>query len=131
MAAEVTVKRRVEWMDTDAAGIWHHSTVIRWAEDAEAELHRRLGIVQRTFGATPRVNIEFNYGVPLRFDDEVDVNLKVGAMGETSITYEVSVNRDGDTLASGRMVAVLIDRTSGAKKPWPEDMRRALMSPGA
>lgn len=131
MAAEVTVKRRVEWMDTDAAGIWHHSTVIRWAEDAEAELHRRLGIVHRTFGATPRVNIEFNYGVPLRFDDEVDVNLKVGAMGETSITYEVSVNRDGDTLASGRMVAVLIDRTSGAKKPWPEDMRRALMSPGA
>ena len=57
MNPTITIKRRVEWMDTDAAGIWYHSTVIRWAEDAEAELHRQLGIVQRTFGATPRVNI--------------------------------------------------------------------------
>lgn len=124
----VTIRRRVQWMDTDAAGIWHHSTAIRWAEEAEAKLHRSLGIVHRTFGATPRVSIEFNYGVPLRFDDEVDVTLTVGALGETSITYEVSVDRDGETLASGRMVAVLIDRTSGAKKPWPSDMR-ALLSP--
>ncbi len=128
MAAEVTIRRRLEWMDTDAAGIWHHSTVIRWAEDAEAELHRQLGIVSRTFGATPRVNIDFNFGAPLRFDDEVDVTLSVASMGETSITYQVSVDRDGETLAAGKMVAVLIDATSGSKKPWPDDMRR-LLSP--
>ena len=126
MSASVTIRRRLEWMDTDAAGIWHHSTVIRWAEDAEAELHRNLGIVDRTFGATPRVNIEFNFGVPLRFDDEVDVTLAVEAIGETSVTYTVSVDRDGDTLATGKMVAVLIDPVSGAKKPWPEDLRRLL-----
>jgi len=128
VAAEVTIRRRLEWMDTDAAGIWHHSTVIRWAEDAEAELHRQLGIVSRTFGATPRVNIDFNFGAPLRFDDEVDVTLSVASMGETSITYQVSVDRDGETLAAGKMVAVLIDATSGSKKPWPDDMRR-LLSP--
>ena len=126
MAAEVTIRRRLEWMDTDAAGIWHHSTVIRWAEDAETELHRQLGIVSRTFGATPRVNIDFNFGAPLRFDDEVDVTLVVASMGETSITYRVSVDRDGETLAAGKMVAVLIDASSGAKKPWPDDMRRLL-----
>jgi len=126
MSSEVTIKRRLEWMDTDAAGIWHHSTVIRWAEDAEAELHRQLGIVSRTFGATPRVNIDFNFGAPVRFDDEVDVTLSVVSLGETSVTYQVSVERDGETLAAGKMVAVLIDATSGAKKPWPEDMRRLL-----
>ena len=128
MPTGVTIKRRLEWIDTDAAGIWHHSTVIRWAEDAEAELHRTLGIVSRTFGATPRVNIDFDFGVPLRFDDEVDVTLTVAAMGETSLTYQVSVDRDGETLAAGKMVAVLIDPTSGAKKPWPDDMRQ-LLSP--
>ena len=126
MAAEVTIKRRVEWMDTDAAGIWHHSTIIRMTEVAEAALHRNLGIVSRTFGATPRVNIEFNFGTPLRFDDEVEVTLRVAAMGETSITYQVSIDHDGETVATGRMVAVLIDRGSGAKKPWPDDMRRLL-----
>ena len=118
-------------MDTDAAGIWHHSTVIRWAEDAEAELHRNLGIVNRTFGATPRVNIEFNFGAPLRFDDEVDVTLSVSDVGETSITYDVLVDRDSSTLATGRMVAVLIDPSTGTKKSWPDDMRRAFNSPGA
>ena len=128
MSSEVTIKRRLEWMDTDAAGIWHHSTVIRWAEDAEAELHRQLGIVSRTFGATPRVNIDFNFGAPVRFDDEVDVTLSVISLGETSVTYQVSVERAGDTLAAGKMVAVLIDATSGAKKPWPDDMRRLLSS---
>ena len=128
MPTGVTIKRRLEWIDTDAAGIWHHSTVIRWAEDAEAELHRTLGIVSRTFGATPRVNIDFDFGVPLRFDDEVDVTLTVAAMGETSLTYQVSVDRDGETLAAGKMVAVLIDPTSGANKPWPDDMRQ-LLSP--
>lgn len=128
MAAEVTIRRRLEWMDTDAAGIWHHSTVIRWAENAEGELHRQLGIINRTFGATPRVNVDFSFGAPLRFDDEVDVTLSVAALGETSITYQVSVDRNGETLATGNMVAVFIDATSGAKKPWPEDMRR-LLSP--
>ena len=126
MAAEVTIKRRVEWMDTDAAGIWHHSTIIRMAEAAEVALHTNLGIVSRTFGATPRVNIEFNFGTPLRFDDEVEVTLRVAEMGETSITYQVSIDHNGETVASGRMVAVLIDRGSGAKKPWPDDMRRLL-----
>lgn len=126
MNPTITIKRRVEWMDTDAAGIWHHSTVIRWAEDAEAELHRQLGIVQRTFGATPRVNIEFNYGVPLRFDDQVDVVISVVALGNTSITYQIDVDRDGESIAKGKMVAVFTDMESGAKKVWPQDIRQVL-----
>ena len=128
MGAHVTIRRRVEWMDTDAAGIWHHSAVIRWAEDAEAQLHRNLGIVDRTFGSTPRVNVEYNFGTPLRFGDEVDVSLFVESIGETSITYGVKVERNGETLATGRTVTVFIDSSTGAKKPWPEDMR-ALLSP--
>ena len=128
MNPTITIRRRVEWMDTDAAGIWHHSTVIRWAEDAEAELHRQLGIVQRTFGATPRVNIEFNYGVPLRFDDEVDVVISVVALGNTSITYQIDVDRDGESIAKGKIVAVFTDMESGAKKVWPQDIRQ-LLSP--
>ena len=36
--AAVLVQRRVEWPDTDAAGHYHHSTVVRWVEAAEAVL---------------------------------------------------------------------------------------------
>jgi len=126
MTASISLQRRVQWMDTDAAGIWHHSVVIRWAEEAEAELHRELGIIDETFGATPRVRTEFEFGVPLEFDEMVDITLKVTDLGNTSVTYLVDVVSGARQIATGRMVAVLIDRASGDKRPWPDHIRAAL-----
>ena len=126
MANTITIQRRVQWMDTDAAGIWHHSVVIRWLEEAEAELHRRLGVSDRTFGATPRVRTEFSFPSSVQFDDLVDVTLTVSALGETSITYDLDVRRGTTDVASGRVVAVLIDKETGEKRPWPDDLRRSL-----
>jgi acyl-CoA thioesterase FadM len=40
----VRLRRRTEWIDTDAAGIYHWTTVFRFAEAAEAALHTALGI---------------------------------------------------------------------------------------
>ena len=126
MMASISISRRVQWMDTDAAGIWHHSVVIRWAEEAEAELHRRLGIIDETFGATPRVRTEFEFGVPLRFDEVVDITLTVGELGTTSITYDIDVSTASGQVANGRMVAVLIDRGTGEKRSWPDELRQVL-----
>jgi acyl-CoA thioester hydrolase len=113
-------------MDTDAAGIWHHATVIRWTEEAEAELHRRLGIVKETFGSTPRVHLEFDFRFPLYFDDEVEITLTVATVGETSLKYEATVDRDGERAASGQLVIALIDRATGKTRPWPPHLRRLL-----
>lgn len=124
--ATITIQRRVQWMDTDAAGIWHHSVVLRWAEEAEAELHRRLGIIDITFGATPRVKTEFEFPSSVRFDDAVDVALTVSHVGTTSMTYEIEVTNESRPVANGRMVVVLIDRGSGDKRPWPDTVRAAL-----
>jgi acyl-CoA thioester hydrolase len=126
MTASISLRRRVQWMDTDAAGIWHHSVIIRWAEEAEAELHRRLGIIDETFGATPRVRTEFEFGVPVSFDDIVDISLTVTDLGQTSITYLIEVTSDSMQIATGRMVAVLIDRESGEKRRWPDEIRQVL-----
>lgn len=113
-------------MDTDAAGIWHHSVVIRWAEEAEAELHRNLGISDETFGATPRVRTEFDFLSFVRFDDIVDITLGVSDVGRTSVTYDIKVSSASTLVASGRMVAVLIDWANGGPKTWPDTLRRAL-----
>lgn len=121
-----TIERRVQWMDTDAAGIWHHSTLVRWAEEAEAELHRQVGIIEETFGATPRVHVEFDYFLPLRFDELVRLTLSVAELGRTSVTYELDLVRGSERVASGRMIAVFIDRETGANRPWPELIRSAL-----
>lgn len=126
MPPRVSIRRRVQWMDTDAAGIWHHSAVIRWLEEAEAELHRQLGIIDQTFGATPRVSTEFRFFEPVRFDDEVEITLAVTSLGTTSITYHVEVTAGTRTISSGRLVAVFIDRVTGEKMAWPDTVRRAL-----
>jgi acyl-CoA thioester hydrolase len=130
MGPSVTIQRRVAWIDTDAAGIWHHSVIIRWLEEAEAELHRGLGIIGETFGATPRVRTEFEFSVPVKFDDVVDITLTVLSLGTTSITYELEVTAGATPVSSGQLTAVLIDRASGEKRPWPDHLRQALQPDG-
>lgn len=126
MEPSITIQRRVQWMDTDAAGIWHHSVVLRWAEEAEAELHRDLGIVDVTFGATPRARTEFEFPSSVRFDDVVDITLAVSHVGTTSMTYDIDVRTGSTPVAAGHMVVVFIDRATGVKKPWPKPVRAAL-----
>lgn len=124
----ISIQRRLQWLDTDAAGVWHHSVAIRWAEEAEAELHRRLGIVDETFGATPRVRVAFDFTGSLVFDDLVDITLTVTKLGETSITYLIEILHGEEPIASGTMIAVFIDRQSGLKEKWPDHIRRLLGS---
>ena len=126
MTASTSLQRRVQWIDTDAAGIWHHSNAVRWAEEAETELHRQLGIIDQTFGATPRVAVEFEFRSPLRFDDAVDVTITVARVGESSVTYDIEIRKDDEVAVTGRVVTVFTDRETGAKKPWPNEIRRAF-----
>jgi YbgC/YbaW family acyl-CoA thioester hydrolase len=123
---EITIVRRLEWQDTDAAGIYHYTTAFRFAEAAEAALHTRLGIEGITFGATPRVSVSFEFARPIEFNDEVQIHLVVAALGRTSVTYEVELTHAGQRVASGRVVGVFIDRATQRPEPWPETVRAAL-----
>src|SRR4051812_44576508 len=108
--ARVVLRRRIEWMDTDAAGIYHWTTVFRLAEAAEAALHTALGIADFTFGATPRVSVAARFSRPLRFNDPVDVELAVMAIGRTSVEYRLTITAEAGTAAEGTVKACLIDR---------------------
>lgn len=128
LGAEVTIERGVEWLDTDAAGHYHHSTVVRWAEAAEGELHDRLGIVQ-LYGQVPRVRYEVDYLARLWFRDRVTITLRVAEVGRASVRYEFEVRRGAELAAKGAMVAVHIDPEAGRSAPWPGEAR-ALLSGG-
>lgn len=128
--ARITVRRRIEWIDTDAAGIYHWTAVCRLAEAAEADLHRALGVVELTFGQTPRVAVSFEFERPLRFDDPVEVELAVERVGRTSIAYAVAVVGPEGPAASGRLVTCLVDRAGGEPAELPERLRRALTEAG-
>jgi YbgC/YbaW family acyl-CoA thioester hydrolase len=125
VGAAITLQRRLEWCDTDAAARWHHSTIWRFAEAAETELHRRLGIIDRTFGFTPRRRVEAEFHMPLWFDDVVTVELRVTAVGRTSATHEVILSVAERHAATATMVVVFTD-ADGRPQPWPDDLVRAL-----
>lgn len=126
MGATVTLERTLDWIDTDAAGYWHHSTLWRFVEAAEAQLHRDLGIVGITFGFTPRRHLEAEFFAPLRFDRPATITLGVAAVGRTSATYEAHL-ASGDLLIATARVVVVFITAEGAKRAWPDEVRRALL----
>lgn len=129
--ASIRIRRRIEWIDTDAAGIYHWTTVCRLAEAAEAELHRALGISELTFGVSPRVAVRFEFKRRLRFDDPVEVELRVVQVGRSSVSYEVEIVGPEGTAASGRIDSCLVDGEEGKAISLPAGVRKALTSAGA
>lgn len=122
----VVVERRVEWPDTDAAGHYHHSTVVRWVEAAEAVLLRRLGLAH-LFGSTPRVHFEADYRARLWFGEAVRIELGVAKVGSSSLTYVFTVHgEEGVEAASGRMVIAHSAARATGTTPWPADVREVL-----
>jgi acyl-CoA thioesterase FadM len=120
--ARITIRRRVEWVDTDAAGIYHWMTAFRLAEAAEAALHTALGIVDATFGVTPRLHVSCDFHKPLRFNDLVDVHLEVSRVGRTSLTQRLRIEHHHQVAAEGEITMCLIKR-DGRASPWPHQLR--------
>jgi acyl-CoA thioesterase FadM len=129
--ARIVLRRRIEWMDTDAAGIYHWTTAFRLAEAAEAAMHTALGIADRTFGVTPRVSVSAEFQRPLVFNDPVEVELAVESVGRSSVRYSLSITGPDGPAVSGHVTACLIDRESRRAVGWPDDIRAALENGGA
>lgn len=126
----IVVERRVEWTDTDAAGHYHHSTVVRWVEAAEAVLLHRLGL-SHLFGSTPRVHFEADYRARLWFGDAVRTELKVTKVGSASLHYAFTVRGEqGVEAAGGRMVIAHSASHASGSTPWPADVRELLGTAG-
>jgi len=128
--ARITIRRLVEYPDTDASGHYQHAVVLRWVEAAEAVLHSRLGVAGRTFGSSPRLHFEVDYQEPLWFLDEVEVDLVAARVGRTSVRWEFTIRRGETQAASGHFVAAHVPVAGTAAEPWPDDLRQAFAEGG-
>jgi acyl-CoA thioester hydrolase len=72
------------------------------------------------------VEASATFRAPARFDDELDVELRVDRLGATSMTMATAIRRDGNLLVEGRMVHVFVDTATMAKQAIPDDMRAGL-----
>lgn len=96
MASLYRMTRRVEFCETDMAGIAHFSNFYRWMEQAEHAFFRSLGLTiacDQDDGTTigfPRVSSSCRFILPVKFEDEVDILLTVQRIGVKSLTYAIA-----------------------------------------
>jgi len=106
--------RRVQFAETDMAGVVHFSYFLRYMEEAEHALWREAGLSIASPGSNigfPRVAVSIEYHAPLYFEDEFDVHVRIKAISRRSIRYE-SVLTKGDTkVATGTITAVCVQNT--------------------
>jgi 4-hydroxybenzoyl-CoA thioesterase/acyl-CoA thioester hydrolase len=103
--------RRVEFSDTDAAGIVHFARFLIYMETAEHDMLRSVGlsVLQEVAGehiSWPRVHVSCDYQAPARFGDVLSIEVSVERLGAKSVTYLFRFLRDGQLLATGKTVAV-------------------------
>lgn len=119
MAFEFKLTRRVEFVETDMAGIMHFSNFFLLMEAAEAAFFRHLGLSLCPQGSSdgigwPRVHVECDFKHPLRFEDEVEVHLLVDEKKPKSLTYVFVFRKLNGSpvleVARGRVVTVCTAR---------------------
>jgi acyl-CoA thioester hydrolase len=127
--ASISLKRHIEWIDTDAAGRYHYATALRLIEDAETSLLAQLGIVD-IFTRLPRAHLEADFKRMVNFRDTIEVNLEVASVGNSSVSYEFELLHEGELCVGGKLVGVLVD-PDGRPTRWPDEHRQLLMPDGA
>ena len=138
MPDKFVTQRRVEFRDTDAAGIMHFSSFFPMMEEVEHEFWRSLGldiIAPDPAGAIvwPRVMARCDYRSPVTFGDVMDIELRVGRVGGKSVTYDFEFSHQGRPVATGQVVAVACRMTPGATPlsvAVPEKVARAFAAEG-
>ncbi len=131
--------RRVEFCETDAAGIAHFSSFFLYMEQAEHALFRDIGTSifpadfheirdhDRPF-TFPRVRCECEYFAPVKFEQVLEMRVHVERLGTKSVTYHHEMLVADNVVACGRIIAVCSSHVQGKLTgcPIPERLRTSL-----
>ncbi len=124
MAHEFKMKRRVEFAETDMAGILHFSNYFRFMEATEHAFFRSLGLCVHAHDPDgvwgwARGQAECSYRAPLCYEDIVEIQLLVREKKSRSIRYEFVFRKDGDEVARGALTAVCVARREAQHENRP------------
>jgi len=136
--SESTLRRRIYFYECDGAGIVHFSNYFRYMEEAEHGLWRATGlsIARAELGVGfPRVAASFEYHRPLRFEDEVDIHVRIVSISHRSMKYTCTITRNGESIATGSATIVCVarqpDKSMKAVPIPPEIAARFAVAAGA
>ena len=125
MSSKFKTTRRVEFSETDMAGIVHFSSFFRWMEEAEHEFFRFLGFSVNEVRngekiGWPRVKASCEYLKPARFEDDLEIRLTVARKSKKTFTFEFTFSLEGEDIARGNLKTVCCRcKPDGGIEPIP------------
>ena len=122
---------RVAFSDTDAQGVVYYGRYLPYFDLARTEYHRELGPVDVNRSEFVVRASAVEYRAPARFDDLLEVFVRVEQIGRTSVTYRyeatlVDGTGDDTLMVTASQTLVLIDHATRETVPVPERFRRAV-----
>lgn len=119
------------WMDNDA---YRHVNNVVYYSFFDTAVNRMLiqgGAldIERSPVIGLVVETQCRYFRPLAFPDDVVAGVRVGKLGNSSVTYEIGLfrNEEEEASAQGHFVHVYVEREMGRPVPMPENVRAVLL----
>ena len=121
-----STRTRVGFSDTDAQSVVYYGRYNPFFDLARTEYLRSLGLLHRGIGGefVMRAN-DVEYFAPARFDDELEIHIRVSKIGRTSMSYEFAAFKapEGTLLVTAHQTLVFIDRETRRPIPIPDEYR--------
>jgi acyl-CoA thioester hydrolase len=122
---------RVGFSDTDAQGIVYYGRYLPYFDLARVEYYRHLGMLQlETEQEFVMRASDIEYLAPARFDDLLEVFIRVSRIGRTSATYEMAAYRveDDELMVTAHQTLVLVDLAARKAAAIPDEFRERIRS---
>lgn len=130
---EAIYRRRIEFADTDMAGIAHFARFFVFMETAEHRFREELGFPVTSNDPRsasdppslgwPRVAASCDYRRPARFGDELEIRVRVAEIGRSSLTFSFAFRRGTDLVAEGRLTSACCRLGSEVRAvPIPDEL---------
>jgi acyl-CoA thioester hydrolase len=121
---------RVWFSDTDAQGVVYYGRYLPYFDHARVEYHRHLrtGVVGPEGRELVMRASTVEYHAPAKFDDLLEIFIRLKRIGRTSATYECAAYRMDDDLLMviAEQTLVLVDLEERKSCPIPDDFRETM-----
>jgi acyl-CoA thioester hydrolase len=126
-----SARTRVGFSDTDAQGVVYYGRYMPYFDLARVEYHRALDMLRAVPGDRQFVMraLTTEYHAPARFDDSIEVDVRIRRIGTSSVTYEFAAYLDtGELAVTATQTAVLLDLAARRPCPVPDWWRDRIRS---
>ncbi len=122
---------RVRWAEVDPQNIVFNGHYLTYFDIGITEYWRAIGLpypdgISGTGGDLFAVKSVINYHASARFDEFLVIAVRASKLGNSSMTFEMGIFRDGERLISGEMVYVNADPEARTSRPLPDKLRQAI-----